>query len=167
MIVPINIRIVNPETELEAIESIAKEIWKEHYIPIIGIDAVNYMLDKYQSAEAIANQIQEGTEYYKIIFKAALTGYFSVVQKENSLFLSKLYVAKEMRGKGLARKAMEYITSIAHKKGCNTISLTVNKDNTVAIKTYEKFGFKNIKSQIIDIGNGFVMDDYVMVKYLG
>ena len=47
---------------------------------------------------------------------------------------------------------------------CKSISLTVNKYNTDSIKAYEKMGFEKIDSVVMDIGNGYVMDDYVMKK---
>ena len=42
--------------------------------------------------------------------------------------------------------------------------LTVNKQNTNAINTYKTLGFSLWQEQVADIGNGFVMDDYVF-KY--
>jgi ribosomal protein S18 acetylase RimI-like enzyme len=43
--------------------------------------------------------------------------------------------------------------------------LNVNKYNS-AIQFYHKIGFEIAKEEVIDIGNGFVMDDYVMEKQL-
>ena len=42
------------------------------------------------------------------------------------------------------------------------IYLTVNKNNTSAINAYKKWGFITEKEACTDIGNGFVMDDYIM-----
>ena len=41
------------------------------------------------------------------------------------------------------------------------IFLNVNKYNN-AIHFYMKQGFTKVKDEVIDIGNGYVMDDYVM-----
>ena len=41
------------------------------------------------------------------------------------------------------------------------ITLTVNKYNLPAICIYEKVGFNRVDSIETDIGNGYVMDDYV------
>jgi ribosomal protein S18 acetylase RimI-like enzyme len=43
-----------------------------------------------------------------------------------------------------------------------TMILNVNRFNP-AVSFYEKYGFRTVKEEVIDIGNGFVMDDFVMV----
>jgi ribosomal protein S18 acetylase RimI-like enzyme len=42
----------------------------------------------------------------------------------------------------------------------------VNKGNARAIAFYRKHGFDIAESVVVDIGGGFVMDDYVMGKEL-
>ena len=44
------------------------------------------------------------------------------------------------------------------------IYLTVNKYNTRAYDIYIKNGYEVIDDVVTDIGNGYVMDDYVMQK---
>jgi len=70
------------------------------------------------------------------------------------------------RGKGLGKKAIQFIERLAKEKGVRKIALTVNKNNRDAIKAYERLGFKNLGSLIQEIGNGFIMDDYKMEKTL-
>ena len=50
--------------QFRQISDLAAIIWAEHYTPIIGADQVIYMLDKFQSVDAIKKQILEGSEYY-------------------------------------------------------------------------------------------------------
>ena len=61
---------------------------------------------------------------------------------------------------------MEFIQQKAVEMHLKSISLTVNKNNTAAIKAYEKMGFANIESIVINIGGGYVMDDFKMIKSL-
>ena len=49
----------------------------------------------------------------------------------------------------------------------NKIRLTVNKYNQYTIDAYNKWGFKTVDSVVTDIGNGFVMDDYIMEYEIG
>lgn len=44
--------------------------------------------------------------------------------------------------------------------------LNVNKHNAVAIAAYERCGFRIASGVEIDIGGGFVMDDWVMERAL-
>jgi len=83
-------------------------------------------------------------------------------QKKDTLFLSKLYIQKTMRGKGVARKIINFIKNIAISMNLGKINLTINKNNKSTIIVYEKLGFANTGPTIQDIGIGFIMDDYKM-----
>ncbi|WP_190809277.1 GNAT family N-acetyltransferase [Flagellimonas sp. S3867] len=148
------------------IADLAKSIWTEHYTPIIGIHQVEYMLDKFQSANAIEDQIKNGILYYLIFYQETPVGYFSYSINENFLFLSKLYVLKSARGNSLGRAALSFIEAQARELELKKIKLTVNKYNTNSIKAYERMGFINIEAIVQDIGNSYVMDDYVLEKVI-
>lgn len=150
----------------KTIEVLAKNIWTEHYIPITGKPQVSYMLEKFQSASAIKQQIHEGSQYFLIVADTSEIGYISIKKEADSLFLSKLYLLKSKRGKGFGKKAIDFIETKAKILGCNSISLTVNKNNTNSIKAYESIGFKNMGAITMDIGNDFVMDDFKMEKQI-
>ena len=154
------------ESQIVVVETLAKEIWTEHYTPIIGKDQVKYMLEKLQSREAIAEQITSGYQYFIIRKNTKSIGYLAVISRVNDLFLSKIYIKSIERGKGFARKAIQFVEDLAKEKGLNKITLTVNKNNINSIKAYEKIGFKNLGSIVKDIGGGFLMDDYEMAKDL-
>ncbi|RYH74099.1 GNAT family N-acetyltransferase [Flavobacteriaceae bacterium 144Ye] len=141
-------------------------IWNEHYTPIIGAEQVAYMLEKFQSEKAIQQQVEEGFEYYLITFETVSVGYICVKKKRDALFLSKIYVLSDYRGKKIGKTAIQFVERRANTLHCNSIELTVNKYNVNSIKAYEKLGFKTIEALVMDIGNGFVMDDYRMVKNL-
>lgn len=147
---------------------LANEIWREHYTPIIGAEQVNYMIAKYQSPDAIRSQIdQNELVYYLLYVDRQPAGYFAIQIRPDEVFLSKLYVSKAQRKQGLAGKAIEFVKNIAADNCLKTISLTINKNNRESLAAYEKLGFINDKAVVTDIGNGFVMDDYILVLYTG
>ncbi|ARN57379.1 GNAT family N-acetyltransferase [Sedimentisphaera salicampi] len=147
---------------------LAFAIWREHYIPIVGEAQVEYMLDKFQSERAIARSIAEGCEYCLTTTAGEDAGYFALqIEPEKKAFLSKFYVAKRFRGEGLGRESLEYVKQLAEAGGADEIYLTVNKNNSDSIRIYEKLGFENRGSIVMDIGGGYVMDDYKMVFELG
>ncbi|MEA5595057.1 GNAT family N-acetyltransferase [Rivularia sp. UHCC 0363] len=137
----------------------ANNIWSEHYLPIIGNEQVLYMLEKFQSEDAIKQQIDRGSKYYIITVDQVEAGYFSVEDKAGKLFLSKLYVLKSFRGKGIGKQGIEFIKGIFNHP---VIQLTVNKNNFDSIAFYKNIGFEIVDDVVTDIGGGFVMDDYVM-----
>ncbi len=151
---------------LQEIEALAKIIWTEHYTPIIGAEQVSYMLNKFQTVKAMEDQLKNGYSYFMILNNRACIGYFSYTVEERLLFLSKLYILKNMRGHGLGRIAISFIVNQARKLDLDKLRLTVNKNNVDSIQAYIKLGFE-IKGTIVqDIGKGFVMDDYVLEKNL-
>ena len=148
------------------IAKLASAIWKDHYTPIIGSAQVSYMLNKFQSAEAISAQVGRGIQYYLIFYNSKPAGYLAFEKQLAELFLSKIYVSKEMRGKGIGKSAMDFVEREGQYLECTQISLTVNKHNTGSIKAYEKLGFHNLGGIVQDIGKGYVMDDFLLIKQL-
>ena len=162
----ISFKSVTKIQELSLVEELAHAIWHEHYTPIIGADQVAYMLEKFQTIDAMAAQISKGYQYFLILNDGTPVGYLSFEKRKDALFLSKIYLLKSSRGKGFGRKAMRFIEARAKENHCSKISLTVNKYNLNSIKAYESAGFVNTGAIIQDIGNGFVMDDYQMEKFI-
>ena len=153
---------VTTQENIQKTAELAKEIWNNYFITIITQSQIDYMIDKFQSEMSMTEQIKSGYEYYNFVLNGEIIGYFAVCPKEdNTLFLSKLYLKKAHRGNGYARKAFEFIKQLAMEKGCNLIWLTVNKRNDDSIAIYKKFGMEIIRSEVTDIGSGYVMDDFV------
>ena len=162
----INFKAATSTRELLLIEKMAQTIWHEHYTPIIGVEQVVYMLDKFQSVACMAEQIKSGYQYFLINQTGIPVGYLSYIKRDEELFLSKIYILKELRGHGIGKRTFEFIETQAKEIQCKKVSLTVNRNNLNSIKAYEKAGFQNTGELIQDIGHGYVMDDYSMEKYL-
>ncbi|MEO0686523.1 MAG: GNAT family N-acetyltransferase, partial [Cyanobacteria bacterium J06649_11] len=125
----------------------------------IGKEQVDYMLDNFQSEDAIKQQINQGYRYYLLLNNQTDAGYCAVKDKGEKLFLSKLYVLDFCRGKGIGKQAIQFIKSNFDNP---VIQLTVNKRNSDSIAFYRHIGFEIVDYVEMDIGKGFVMDDYVM-----
>ncbi|MEM8640366.1 MAG: GNAT family N-acetyltransferase [Cyanobacteria bacterium P01_G01_bin.54] len=153
--------------QFATIARLARDIWTAHYTPIIGAAQVDYMLDKFQSAAAIAAQVQrEGYLYYLAEIEGEAIGYFAVQPRDSTLFLSKIYVHAAWRGQGWGRRMLDDVAQLAQQAGKPSITLTVNRQNTGAIAAYGKLGFANTGPLQTDIGSGFIMDDFCLVKAL-
>ncbi len=121
------------------------------------------MLSRFQSADAIAKDIREKGYRYTVVEAAGRwLGYSAtVIQNNKVLFLSKLYVHKESRGLGIGGALFNDAVAQARNAGCESIQLTVNRNNSDSIAVYKHLGCKVIREQRADIGNGYYMDDYV------
>jgi len=151
--------------QIETVADLAEIVWHEHYDFIIGKEQVDYMIDRFQSVSAMRTQMeQDSYEYYKIISLSGDAGYFAFRREEEVLFLSKIYILKKFRGRNYARKALDFMEGICKESDLKKIWLTVNRNNGTSIKIYENLGFEKIRTQVADIGSGYVMDDFVMEK---
>ncbi len=160
------IKLARSEKDHRIIAKLANSIWTEHYTPIIGEAQVAYMLGKFQSVPAIEDQTNQGFSYYLLLHENKPVGYFSYSRKDDSLFLSKIYILNSERGKGIGKAGISFMEDQVRELGLKKIQLTVNKYNANSIKAYEKMGFINIDDIVQDIGQGYVMDDYVLEKII-
>ena len=122
------------------------------------------MLDKFQSAKAIKHQIEKGYEYFIIYHNNQPCGYLCIVpnQVDRKMMISKIYVDADFRGLKLGSKLLDFTIDEAKKRVFSCVWLTVNKNNSKSIEWYKKRGFSIKEKIVMDIGNGFVMDDYLM-----
>jgi GNAT superfamily N-acetyltransferase len=105
---------------------------------------------------------QEGYRYFFFLWDGEKAGYMGVRRDGDTLFLSKLYLKKEFRGKKISRTALEFMQDICRREDLKKIWLTCNKNNGNSLAVYRALGFSVVRAQVSDIGGGFVMDDYVL-----
>lgn len=153
---------VKTKKDIQILVKLAEKIWKPYWTKMLGIKQAEYMYEKFQSASAVEKQIEQGYIYKIITEKTAPLGYYGIVNEKDYLYISKLYVDTSQRGKGLGKIMLQDIIKTAKKHKQQKICLNVNKDNSDSIKIYERLGFKIIESVVIEIGSGYVMDDYIM-----
>jgi ribosomal protein S18 acetylase RimI-like enzyme len=155
------------QEDAASLARLASAIWTEYYAAIITTEQIDYMLGKFQSEAAILDQIRnQALDYFLMQANGGDVGYLAVKEEAGQLFLSKFYVLKEQRGQGYASQAMAFLEKLCRSRGLRSIWLTVNRYNASSIAIYEKKGFVKVRTQVADIGNGYVMDDYIMEKNL-
>jgi ribosomal protein S18 acetylase RimI-like enzyme len=154
---------VEIETQIKVLAKLASEIWHEYWPCILSVEQIDYMVEKFQSYNAIKNQMENENYFYFLLEDNNIfLGYVGISVKKDNLFLSKLYIRKEYRGCGCGKLAFKKVLQLTKEFNKEKIILTVNKNNINTIKAYEKWGFKIIDAVVSDIGNGFVMDDFIM-----
>ena len=104
---PIEFVPVTTPQQLDVIAGLAREIWYEYYVPLIGRAQVDYMVSRFQSSEAMAQQMRDGYEYFMTERDGRSIGYCAVQAQaaERSLHLSKLYLLRDARGAGTGERA--------------------------------------------------------------
>lgn len=148
--------------DIAIIREIANITWPDAYGSYISQAQLDYMLDMMYSDASLIEQINKGHQFYIAEHNNKAVGFASVSQEaDNACKLNKLYVLptaqKTGAGKSLLFKTIEYATSQA----ASCVYLQVNKQNN-AQQFYSKHGFTIREASILEIGGGYIMDDYIM-----
>lgn len=149
-------------SDILEIHKMSDIIWHEHYSEILSIKQIDYMIERFLSEDALSAQLENGYEYYILTDGESNQGYFAIKPEKDRLFISKIYLYKACRGKGLAKFIFKYISDYAKKVDAKIMYLTVNKENKNSIEVYRHLGFNIVREEKTDIGSGFYMDDYIM-----
>ena len=156
------IREVCGEADIRRMTEVAEIVWREANIAFCTPEQVEYMIEMFQSYEAVSGQLVHGYRYFLVEQEGEILAYFGVQPQGERLFLSKFYILKEHRGKGIFSLGLNYMSDLCRELQLDTIYLTVNKNNFHACEVYLHKGFKIAQEACADIGCGFVMDDYIM-----
>lgn len=156
--------------DLPLIRQLALEIWPKAYNGIISEEQISYMLDLIYSLDALTDQVMVQQHNFIILLdETQPIGFASYGKKsaaETEIYrLNKIYLFQGQQGKGSGRFLLNTVIDEAKSAGARQLQLNVNKQNP-AIGFYRRNGFEIIKDEIIDINNGFVMDDYIMALNL-
>ena len=158
------ITLVETGEQIAELASLAREIWNEYFVSMVGQEQVDYMLNKFHSPDALKELIESGYEYYTAFIGNEPVGYIALAFNDppGKTMLSKLYVKKALRGTGLGSTLLEFSKSRAADASSSLLWLTVNRYNEATIAWYRKKGFTTTDKIKKPIGGGFFMDDFIM-----
>ena len=156
------------ENNIPLIRTLAEKSWKSSYQEILSTEQIDYMLQNMYSAEEILSHFKNPNYHYFIIedngVPAGFIG-FENHYEDKTTKLHRIYLLNDFKGKGLGKAALQFLKGKVSEASDNRIILNVNKNNA-AQKVYESQGFTVFEEGIFDIGNGYVMDDYLMEYHL-
>lgn len=182
---------VKDDLDIAEVATVAAEIWGEYWPGIIGQEQTDYMVANFQSEAAISQDIAEKNYQYFLLFdkQGDCVGYTAAAMEDFSenpddpaakahspkisevalkrLFISKIYLYAKDRGKHYASQVLNFYEDMCAQEDCKAMYLTVNIHNELGVRAYLGRGFTVLEDYQGDIGNGFIMDDHIMVKVLG
>ena len=155
---------LHPE-EAEALVELAGRVWRAHYIGIITPEQIEYMLAQRYRPVLVRQFIARGDLWLAARAEGQLVGFaHGHPLAEGDYKLDKLYVDLDWQRRGIGGRLIADLARRARSHGVTRLVLRVNRQNQTAIDAYLKHGFTVATVVLEDIGEGFVMDDYVMVK---
>lgn len=149
-------------TDVPSIITLAHEIWHQHYPDIISKEQIDYMLSTRYSPEKIASAMEGAEQFYLVTLNETPIGFASIEKQTGFWFLHKFYLLTDKQKQGVGTQFLRFLLQeMNHEK----IRLQVNRQNIKAINFYFKNGFTIEQSADFDIGNGYYMNDFVMIRH--
>lgn len=150
-------------SELAAVKSLAHQIWPHAFKDILSPQQITYMLNWMYDLKMLEQQHEQGHRFFIIEDNREALGFIGVEYMEayQSLKIHKLYVLPSTQGKGLGKLCIEHAKAIALSLHAKRVFLNVNRFNK-AVEFYKHLGFVIEKVEDIDIGSGYLMEDFVM-----
>ena len=151
-------------SEVEEVTKLAHLIWPDTFRAILKPEQLQFMLDWMYNPETLVSQIESGHQFFLLENEQGNIGYMVVEvthSSSNLLKIHKLYLLPSQQGKGYGKLLIEHAVSVANSYGNSAITLNVNRFNK-SVKFYQALGFQITKEEDIDIGLGYLMEDYVM-----
>lgn len=146
------------------IKEIAEKSWRKHYPGILSNEQIEYMLEQMYSETELKNHFENPNYHYYLLSDdenfLGIMGFENHYQKDTTK-LHRIYLLEEAKGKGVGKFAIIFLKNQAKESGDQRIILAVNKQNS-SYHFYTSQGFKIYEEGVFEIGNGYVMDDYLM-----
>jgi ribosomal protein S18 acetylase RimI-like enzyme len=158
-----NIRLIDA-SEVEEVTKLAHLIWPDTFRDILKPEQLQFMLEWMYNPKTLSSQIESGHQFFLLENKHNYIGYMGVEvahSSSNLLKIHKLYLLPSQQGRGYGKLLIEHAISLAKSNGNSAITLNVNRFNK-SVKFYQALGFQITKEEDIDIGQGYLMEDYVM-----
>jgi diamine N-acetyltransferase len=153
--------------QLSIVRDLAYKIWPSTYLSIISKAQLDYMLDKFYSVESLKNQMLENDQIFLLIEDnneyLGFCAYELNVADSKKTKLHKIYVLPSTQGKGIGKLLLAEVEKTAKNNKNTSVYLNVNRNNN-AQNFYLMQGYTILKTEDIDIGFGYLMEDYVMEK---
>ncbi len=155
--------------QLAEVQRLAGVIWRAHYPGIIPPGQIEYMLARGYALDVLARFLDgpdRGLELATVDGTMAGFAAWYLTAAPLVAKLDKLYVLPARQRAGLGGLLIARVEELARGAGARTLVINVNKHNVQAIHAYEKHGYVIREAVVVDIGEGYVMDDYVMARAL-
>jgi GNAT superfamily N-acetyltransferase len=154
------------DDELPLICELAGRIWRAHYPSILTMGQIEYMLGRMYDPGQLRRDVERGVRYELLFDGGRPVGFCGYEEQGHELKLNKLYLEVSEHGRGLGSLLLKHVEDEARRRQMKAVVLGVNRFNEKALRAYRRNGYSTRMELKTDIGNGYVMDDFILEKLL-
>ncbi|MDY6866242.1 MAG: GNAT family N-acetyltransferase, partial [Halobacteriota archaeon] len=112
-------RRVESDDDIDVLVSMARDIWSDCFKDMFDSKTLKKLIESAQSKRAILAHIRDGYQYFIIDRDDERIGYFAykIDRFRNELFLSKIYIYSDQRGKGVGKEVLNHLEELSHDRG--------------------------------------------------
>lgn len=148
--------------DISIIQNLSNTVWPATFKEILSAEQIKYMMEMMYSTDSLKKQMEEQHHQYVLAKEdTEYLGYLAIQHQQHYTKIHKIYVLPNLQGKGVGRKLIEYARDCAADNGYEYLTLNVNRYNK-ALDFYKHLGFAVDGVEDNDIGNGYLMEDYIM-----
>ena len=151
--------------DIPTVQRLADVVWRAYYPGILPAGQIDYMLEHGYATGVLETFVRDDGAGLALARADGVAAGFAAWYRPGepaTTKLDKLYVLPRLHGHGIGRALIAHVAAAARRDGSRTLILSVNKGNAKAIAAYRAIGFSTRAATVVDIGGGFVMDDYVL-----
>ena len=151
--------------DIPVIQEIAKRTWRKSFVSVISQSQIEYMLNKMYTTDVLRWQMSDGNHKYLLIEEeeqiAGFASYELDANEDNHARLHKIFVLPELQKSGTGSLLLEEVVTRVKENKNEGLLLSVNRQNP-AVDYYLAQGFEIVEEDDIDIGEGYLLKDYIM-----
>lgn len=152
------------QQHIPIIRQLAQQLWPVAFAAILSPSQIDYMMEMMYSTASLKQQMNDGHQYALALQDKQHIGYVSYETNHmgsDKTKIHKLYLSPQHQRRGVGKTIIDYVAQQAQQSNNKALFLNVNKHNTQAINFYKKHHCRLVQKEKIDIGNSFIMDDFV------
>src|SRR5215213_53035 len=142
--------------DINAIGYLAYQVWPATYKDILTFEQLHYMLQHFYSPAALKEQMVSLHHEFLLaeMEEDEPVGFASYSEVYKGVFkLHKLYVLPAIQGRNIGKTLLEVVEEECREAGGKKLLVNVNRYNK-AKTFYERYGYKVIGEEDVDLGNG-------------
>ncbi len=150
--------------QVSVIRELAEKTWPHTFADILKPEQIRYMLDWMYDEGTLRDQVQSGHLFYVLKEFNTPKGFIGLEPNypdADYLRVHKFYLLPDSQGKGWGRQLLNHAIDVAFDLDLKRLHLNVNRYNN-AVEFYKHVGFEIIGVEDIEIGKGYLMEDYIM-----